>query len=136
MMAFFQEIRLVIANCPAIREDTNVHSSGSLSDADDDASMTSSDVVVESGKTHDHVSASAASIGRNERQLYAQLEPIMEDWHIGKLDIKRMYKFLDKNVKKEVEVHRDTYTSHLDMDDDMDVEVDVVEADEMDYDAD
>lgn len=145
--AFFQEIRLVIANCPdtsAITTSTNANTttSGSDVDDDDDASMTSSVVLLRTDPdpATDPVIATdpvtAASIERNERQLYAQLEPIMEDWHIGKLDIKRMYKFLDKNVKKEVEVHRDTYTSHLDMDDDMDVDVDVVESDEMDYDAD
>ena len=94
MMVFFQEVRLVVANSPLITMEET-------SDDNDDTSVST------------HVSkqlpASTSSTNAlNERRLYALLEPIMEDWHVGKLDIKRMYKFLDKNVKKEVEIHRDT----------------------------
>jgi len=44
-----------------------------------------------------------------ERRLYAELEVWFEDANISKLDIKRMYKFLDKNAKKEGHHHHHSH---------------------------
>jgi hypothetical protein len=46
-------------------------------------------------------------------EISAQIEEFFEDYDITKLDVKRMYRYLDKNVKKETAVITD-----LDFDDD------------------
>jgi SpoVK/Ycf46/Vps4 family AAA+-type ATPase len=113
MMAFFQEIRLVIA------DDLRTSFVGSPASLPKSTGLRPIDFASRAGKESiddDAADADDASLPSlpslplrqaQERMLYAQLEPMMEDWHIGKLDIKRMYKFLDKNVKKEAEIHRD-----------------------------
>ena len=106
MMAFFQEMRLVVANSPPDAED----SSTIEEDDDDDTSVSTMGPNVKPSATLGLSTSTSALNASIERRLYALMEPIMEDWHIGKLDIKRMYKFLDKNVKKEPDIHRDTYT--------------------------
>jgi len=32
-----------------------------------------------------------------------EIEELFEDYNINKLDIKRMYRYLDKNIKKDME---------------------------------
>ena len=39
------------------------------------------------------------------------VEKIFEDYDIDKLDIKRMYRYLDKNVKKEIAIYEDDFES-------------------------
>jgi DNA polymerase III delta prime subunit len=41
---------------------------------------------------------------KNPLELLAELERIFENYKITKLDIKRMYRYLDKNIKKDAEV--------------------------------
>ena len=38
----------------------------------------------------------------NNQELLAEIEILFENYNIGKLDIKRMYRYLDKNIKKDV----------------------------------
>jgi hypothetical protein len=40
--------------------------------------------------------------GENWNEHMAEIEQIFENTNIDKLDIKRMYRYLDKNVKREV----------------------------------
>ena len=39
----------------------------------------------------------------NNQELMNEIELLFEDYNINKLDIKRMYRYLDKNIKKDVE---------------------------------
>jgi hypothetical protein len=38
----------------------------------------------------------------NQTDILNEVENLFEDYNITKLDIKRMYRYLDKNVKKDV----------------------------------
>lgn len=38
----------------------------------------------------------------NNQELLAEIEILFENYNIGKLDIKRMYRYLDKNIKKDI----------------------------------
>jgi hypothetical protein len=40
----------------------------------------------------------------NQTELLNEFEKIFENHKITKLDIKRMYRYLDKNIKKEVDI--------------------------------
>jgi hypothetical protein len=60
-------------------------------------------------------------------ELLNDAEKIFEDVKIGKLDIKRIYRYLDKNVKKETSVSKEmgedddnSCSFEIDDDDDMD----------------
>ena len=39
----------------------------------------------------------------NNQELMNDIEELFEDYNINKLDIKRMYRYLDKNIKKDIE---------------------------------
>ena len=39
----------------------------------------------------------------NNQELMNEIEELFEDYNINKLDIKRMYRYLDKNIKKDIE---------------------------------
>lgn len=38
----------------------------------------------------------------NNQELLAEIEILFENYNIGKLDIRRMYRYLDKNIKKDI----------------------------------
>ena len=38
----------------------------------------------------------------NNQDLILEMESLFENYNIGKLDIKRMYRYLDKNIKKDI----------------------------------
>jgi hypothetical protein len=44
----------------------------------------------------------------------ATIEKMFENYEIDKLDIKRMYRYLDKNVKKEVVIEEDLTSDYDD----------------------
>jgi len=43
----------------------------------------------------------------NNIEQLNEVEKIFEDYNISKLDIKRIYRYLDKNIKKEVIIYGD-----------------------------
>ena len=73
VLAFFQELRLFFKNKEGVKEIKSI--------------------ITSKSKTNDDF--------MQDPEILASVEQIFEDYDITKLDIRRMYRYLDKNVKKE-----------------------------------
>jgi hypothetical protein len=51
----------------------------------------------------------------NSQDVLNVVENIFQDYNINKLDIKRMYRYLDKNVKKDLSINEEDMND-IDMD--------------------